>query len=62
MNGPERVRILPRSTKLRTCLRSGHDDDVEVAPEEEPVEAVAAPTPEPVNRGLLLKFLGSARN
>jgi hypothetical protein len=39
-----------------------HEDDVEVAPEEEPVEAVAAPTPEPVNRGLLLKFLGSARN
>jgi len=36
--------------------------DVEVTPEEEPVEAVAAPTPEPVNRGLLLKFLGSARN
>ena len=38
------------------------DDDVEVPPEAEPVEAVAAPTPEPVNRGLLLKFLGSARN
>lgn len=38
------------------------DDDVEVPPEEEPVEAVAAPKPEPVNRGLLLKFLGSARN
>jgi len=39
-----------------------HEDDVEVPPEEEPVEAVAAPAPEPVNRGLLLKFLGSARN
>jgi hypothetical protein len=38
------------------------DDEVEAPPEEEPVEVVAAPTPEPVNRGLLLKFLGSARN
>ncbi len=38
------------------------DDDLVVPEEEEPVEAVAAPTPEPVNRGLLLKFLGSARN
>jgi hypothetical protein len=39
------------------------EDDAELPPEEqEPVEAVAAPVPEPVNRGLLLKFLGSARN
>ncbi len=38
------------------------EDDVEVPLEEEPVEVAAAPKPEPVNRGLLLKFLGSARN
>jgi hypothetical protein len=38
------------------------EDDVDVPVDEEPVEAVAAPAPEPVNRGLLLKFLGSARN
>jgi hypothetical protein len=40
-----------------------HEDDAQLPAEaEEPVEDVAAPKPEPVNRGLLLKFLGSARN
>jgi Domain of unknown function (DUF4388) len=40
-----------------------HEDDPQLpAEDEEPVEAVVAPAPEPVNRGLLLKFLGSARN
>jgi hypothetical protein len=40
-----------------------HEDDAQLPVEdEEKVEAVAAPAPEPVNRGLLLKFLGSARN
>jgi hypothetical protein len=40
-----------------------HEDDAQLPAEvEEPVEAVSAPVPEPVNRGLLLKFLGSARN
>jgi Domain of unknown function (DUF4388) len=40
-----------------------HEDDAQLpSEEEEPVEAVAPPAPEPVNRGLLLKFLGSARN
>jgi hypothetical protein len=40
-----------------------HEDDAQLPVEdEETVEEVAAPVPEPVNRGLLLKFLGSARN
>jgi hypothetical protein len=40
-----------------------HEDDAQLPVEaEEPVEEVVAPAPEPVNRGLLLKFLGSARN
>jgi hypothetical protein len=36
--------------------------EAERMPEQEPVVASAEPAPEPVNRGLLLKFLGSARN
>ena len=40
-----------------------HEDDAQPASQDEvPVEAAAVPAPEPVNRGLLLKFLGSARN
>jgi hypothetical protein len=40
-----------------------HEDDAPLPTEDsEPVEDVAVPKPEPVNRGLLLKFLGSARN
>jgi hypothetical protein len=40
-----------------------HEDDAQPPSQDEvPVEAVAVPVPEPVNRGLLLKFLGSARN
>ena len=40
-----------------------HEDDPQPPSQDEvPVEAAAVPVPEPVNRGLLLKFLGSARN
>lgn len=40
-----------------------HEDDAQPPSQDEvPVEAAAVPAPEPVNRGLLLKFLGSARN
>ncbi len=52
----------PQVDEVADLSEVWQEDDVEVAPEEEPVEAIAAPTPEPVNRGLLLKFLGSARN
>jgi hypothetical protein len=52
----------PQAAEVADLSEVWTDDDVEVAPEEEPVQAIAAPTPEPVNRGLLLKFLGSARN
>ena len=52
----------PQADEVADLSEVWQEDDVEVAPEEEPVEAIAAPTPEPVNRGLLLKFLGSARN
>ena len=52
----------PQADEVADLSEVWTDDDVEVAPEEEPVQAIAAPTPEPVNRGLLLKFLGSARN
>jgi hypothetical protein len=39
------------------------EDDAPLPAEDaEPPEEVAVPKPEPVNRGLLLKFLGSARN
>jgi len=52
----------PQADEVANLSDVWTEDDVEVAPEEEPVEAIAAPKPEPVNRGLLLKFLGSARN
>ena len=56
------ARETPQADEVAEVSEVWQEDDVEVAPEEEPVEAIAAPTPEPVNRGLLLKFLGSARN